>query len=332
MAHEIRSNDRLLLTKTSAWHGLGTVIPEAVSPTEALRMTGLDWTVEESVSLTATFVNADGSAERGVVDTHKSLRRSDDQSILSTVGKDYCILQNCRLAEIAESLGREGSARVETVGSLFGGRKVFFLLHADTLDIGGKGDIVEQYILLANSHDGTMATTGLPTSTRTVCANTLTMALSDRKAAGAYRWRHTSGLELRIEDIKAALSNYRHAAANDAKAMDALANKSLTRVQIQELWTDVLCELDGPISLNPRTEKESRRKAKAVEELAYMSRVFDREASEFGATAWVAANALTNYIQYERGYIKGDARVNADLFGGYADAKRTAMQRALVSL
>jgi phage/plasmid-like protein (TIGR03299 family) len=326
MAHEIRNNDSLVLTRTAAWHGLGTILPEAVSPTDALRIAGLDWTVEESVSIAATFVGNDGSAERAIVDSHKTLRRSDDKSILATVGADYCVLQNTRLAEIAESLGSLGKVRIESAGSLFGGRRIFFLLKGDTLDIGNTGDIVEQYCLLVNGHDGTISTTALPTSVRVVCNNTLTAALG---ATAAYRWRHTSGLALRVEDIKAALANYGKVAAADADAMNALAGKSLTRSEIQELWVDVLVALDGKIEANPKTESEQRRKQRAVDALADMTRVFDREAADYGASAWVAANAATNYIQFHRGYLKGEARQNADLLGAYADAKRTVMSKAL---
>jgi hypothetical protein len=112
MAHEIRSNDSLVLARTSAWHGLGQILPDTVTPAEALTIGRLNWTVEESTSLTATFVANDGNAERAIIDTHKSLRRSDDQSILSTVGADYSVLQNSTLAEIATSLGSQGSAAV----------------------------------------------------------------------------------------------------------------------------------------------------------------------------------------------------------------------------
>lgn len=328
MAHEIRSNDSLVLARTAAWHGLGQILPDTVTPAEALTIGRLNWVVEESTSLTATFVANDGNAERAIVESHKTLRRSDDRSILSTVGADYSVLQNSTLAEIATSLGSQGSARVETAGSLFGGRKVFFLLHTNTLDIGRRGDTVEQYILLANSHDGTMSATAMPTSVRVVCNNTLTMALGAASKA-AYRWRHTSGLALRVDDIKTALATYGIAAKAEAEAMEALAAKPLTRDEIQSLWTDVLVALDGPIAKTPKTEQEQRRREKAVDALADMSRVFDHEARQFGSTAWVAANAATNYIQFHRGYLKGDARVNADLFGAYGDAKRTVMSKAL---
>ena len=45
MAHEIMEHDDLVLVNQSAWHGLGTVVLSAPTPTEALKMAHLDWEV-----------------------------------------------------------------------------------------------------------------------------------------------------------------------------------------------------------------------------------------------------------------------------------------------
>ena len=331
MAHEIRSNDTVLLARTAAWHGLGIVLPDQFSPADALRIGGLDWTVEESTSLTATFVEADGQATRNIVDTHKTLRRSDDKSILGTVGAGYGIVQNSTLADIAATFNTAGNVRCETAGSLFGGRKVWFLLDGSTVDVGGRGDIVHRYLMLHNAHDGTASLGADIVTTRVVCNNTYTGALAESKRKGSafFRFRHTSGISLRIDDAKAALAGYAAQAQADDAAMQALAAKPLNRAEIQSLWTDVLVALDGPIAANPRNESEQRRREKAIGELAAMSRVFDAESRQYGASAWVAANAATNIIEHQRGRIRGDARTAANLFGAYADAKRTAMTKAL---
>lgn len=326
MAHEIRSNDQVVLARTSAWHGLGIVLPDQFSPQDALRIGRLDWTVEESTALTATFVESDGEATRNIVETHKTLRRSDDGTILGTVGSGYTPVQNSTLAEIADSFSKAG-VRVETAGSLFGGRKVWFLVDIGSTDVANKGDIVHRYIMLHNAHDGTASLGGDLVSTRVVCNNTYTGALSAGSAF--FRFRHTSGIGLRIEDAKATLEGFRKTLVRDDEAIAALAAKSLTRAEIQSLWTDVLVALDGPIAVNPKDDREQRRKQRAVEALANMTRVFDHESAQFGANAWVAANAVTNYIQHSRGTLKGEARQSADLFGSYADAKRLTMRAAL---
>lgn len=326
MAHEIRSNDRVVLARTQAWHGLGIVLPDQFTPAEALAVGGLDWTVEESTALTATFAEVDGTATRNIIDSHKTLRRSDDKTILGTVGSGYGIVQNSTLAEIANSFNLAG-VRVETAGSLFGGRKIWFLLDGGSIDVGGKGDVTNRFIMLHNAHDGTASLGGDLVKTRVVCNNTYTGALNEGGAF--FRYRHTSGIALRVEDAKQALAAFRSVTEKDDAAMQALAAKNLSRAEIQSLWTDVLVALDGPIAVNPKTESEHRRKQKAVDALVDMTRVFDAEQQQFGATAWVAANAVTNYIQYHRGRLTGDARKSADLFGSYADAKRLTMRKAL---
>jgi phage/plasmid-like protein (TIGR03299 family) len=330
MASEIYSNDHIALANTAAWHGLGTVIPHTMSPLQALDVAKLNWTVDESSLMSATWVDGVGAADIVEVTTHKSLRRSDDLTVLSTVGCDYCVLQNATLASFAAALSATGNVQVETAGSLFGGRKVFFLLHAGSVDVASKGDIVEQYILLANSHDGSMAVTALATSVRVVCNNTLTRATSGNGIAT--RWRHTSGLTLKADDIAKAIASFGMAAQAEAREFDALAAKSLTSEEISALWLDVLLALDGPVAFNPATEQQQRRKDKCVAALAHMSSTFDAEAPSYGANAWVAANAATNYIQFARGNLKADARINSDLFGAYADAKRTVMGLALATI
>lgn len=330
MAHEIRDNDKVLLARTQAWHGLGTVLPDTFTPEEALTIGGLGWTVEESTALTATFAEADGSATRNIVETHKVLRRSDDKSVLATVGINYGVVQNSTLIDIANTFSLAGNVRCETAGSLFGGRRVFVLLDGKTVDVGGRGDLVNRFIMLHNGHDGMSALGADIVTTRVVCNNTFMGAL--REGGAFFRFRHTSGIGLRIEDAKQALAGYAKQAQEDDAIMAALAAKPMNREQIQALWTDVLVALDGPIAANPSNEKQQRRRDKAVSELASMSRVFDAEAAQYGASAWVAANAVTNVIEHQRGRMKGDARMSANLFGAYADAKRVAMNAAVALL
>jgi len=326
MAHNIRSNDSLVLAKNAAWHGLGVILPDQFTPSEALTVGGLKWTVEESTALTATFVENDGEASRTIINTHKTLRRSDDRTILGTVGAGYTPVQNFTLAEIADAFGKQG-VKIETAGSLFGGRKVWFLVDLGSTDVANKGDIVQNYVMLHNAHDGTASLGGDLVSTRVVCNNTYTGALLEGGAF--FRYRHTSGIALRAEEAKAALEGFRSTIKRDQQAIAALAAKSMTRADIQALWTDVLVALDGPIAVNPKDEREARRKDKAVKALAEMTTVFDIEAAKFGGNAWIAANAVTYHIQHSRGNLNGDARTSANLFGSYADAKRLTMRKAL---
>jgi hypothetical protein len=53
-------------------------------------------------------------------------------------------------------------------------------------------DVVNGYLLLATSCDGTLATVAMPTTVRVVCNNTLTIALRD--GVGAVKVPHSTTL------------------------------------------------------------------------------------------------------------------------------------------
>jgi hypothetical protein len=104
MAHEIESNDGLVLADCGAWHGLGLTVKGAPNPFAALRLANLDWTVEESATLIGVNNPGEPNEFRVSTDTHKLLTRSDDHTVLGVVGKDYTPVQNQALAELAWAL------------------------------------------------------------------------------------------------------------------------------------------------------------------------------------------------------------------------------------
>lgn len=299
--HEIQNNDHLVLARTAAWHGLGTVVDGAPNPFAALRLARLEWTVEESASITGIYNPGEQNEFRVSTDTAKVLVRSDDKSVLGVVGPDYTPVQNETLAELAYGLRDVASGagvQVESAGSLRGGKRVWFLLRGETLEMGARGDLTNTYFLLTNGHDGGQALMGLGTGTRVVCANTHRIALGQAKDKISFR--HTSGIGRRVDELAKAINDWQAAARKGKEFADALGAKPLTKAEIQSLWTDVIQRLDGPIPTNPKDGWQENRRERAVAGLAHMAQTFDREAKQFGATAWVAANAATNWVQHVR--------------------------------
>lgn len=330
MPHEILSNDSLVLAGRPAWHGLGVVVQDAPSPHEALRIAGLDWEVcltDDVASLTDNDVILKSTR-------HRMVYRKDDFSVLSVVTDGWTPFQNKDLAELASRMAVTGSAEIESAGSLHGGRRVWFLLRTPSIDVGGQGDEVCPYFLLANGHDGTMSLTGLPTYVRVVCNNTLTSALAPASrdiAARTFRFRHTRGLLDRIDEMRDMMTGFSQVVRIDREAMDALAHRMPTREEVQSLWTDVIVRLDGPIppAAPNASERDLRRRDRAIEALSHMTRVFEEEASLYGHSLFVAVNAATNWIDHVRGRLSGDARLASRTWGAYADAKRVAFDAAL---
>lgn len=300
MAHEIHKNDGLALADTAAWHGLGTVVKGAMNPFAALKIAGLEWEVLESDSMTGIYNAGESDEFRVSTDNGKILVRSDDHSVLGIVGPDYTPVQNQEIAELAYALrsNADGTAEVESAGSIRGGRKVWMLLRSASVEFGCKGDESVPYLFIANSHDGSMALKAMPTAIRVVCSNTFHMALASCKRGIAFK--HTQGITNRVEDLKRCIQTWQDSIVKSQERSRDLARVQMTRQDIQDLWVDVVTRLDGPVPTNPKNGWEENRKERAVAGLAHMAKTFDLESQRFGANLWVAANAATNWVQHIR--------------------------------
>lgn len=297
--HEIRNNDGLVLADNAAWHGLGTVVQGAPNPYAALRIAGMEWEVLESEAVSGAFK---GGEFRVATTASKMLVRSDDHTVLGMVGEDYHPVQNSTLADIAYALRDAGSdkgVQVESAGSIRGGRKVWMLLRAPSIDMTGRGDIAHPYLMLGNSHDGTMALRVLPTSVRVVCSNTFHAALRGTKGAG-WAFRHTLNMGQRVDALGGDIRRWFAEIEEGRTTATAMASRQVNRNSVRDLWADVLTRLDGEIPQNPKNGWEENKREQAVAFLAHAAQTFDAESQTYGANLWVAANAATSAIQHLR--------------------------------
>lgn len=329
MAHEIESNDGLVLADRTAWHGLGTVVQGAPNPYAALRLAGMEWEVMESDSLTGVF-NAGQHDERRVVTGDSTmLVRSDDHTLLGVVGRDYVPVQNSTLADLAYALRDAGSDRgveVESAGTIRGGKRVWMLLRAPSVDMTGRGDEAVPYLFLANGHDGTLALRVQPTGVRVVCSNTFHAAI---RTTRSWSHRHTMNIGGKVELLAADIKRW-FAAINDGQELArTLAAKQVNRESVRDLWADVLLRLDGPVPSEVKNKWDENRREKATAFLAHAAQVFDTEAQVYGANLWVAANAATNAIQHLRaGWSVRSKDVQARAYAAWDGTTASATQEA----
>ena len=104
MAHEIEEHDGLVLHRNRAWHGLGTIVADAPSPAEALRLAKLDWQVEQWA------VSATDGQRRLALDEYRLNVRADIAKPLGMVGNGYKPIQNAELAEFCQLLAEQSDA------------------------------------------------------------------------------------------------------------------------------------------------------------------------------------------------------------------------------
>ncbi|NBX97409.1 DUF932 domain-containing protein, partial [bacterium] len=103
------------------WHGLGTQLPQGVTPREMQIAAGLDWRVERKPLV---WLDEDGQANGS---NHVALVRSDNQRTLDVVPDDWIDFQNDDAAEFFVDFINQGEGTMETAGSLREGRHTWFL-------------------------------------------------------------------------------------------------------------------------------------------------------------------------------------------------------------
>lgn len=216
MAHNITERDGFFTVRQPAWHGLGDVLDDYPTIQEAKSIAHPWEPVTEPVYRAVPAIADDGTLTTSFepITGHQAVVRSDDSSTLGIVSSTYEPVRNSELYEIAEALEgvSPGEVRLETGGSLLGGKKVWLLVRmSDPLTVDGDphGAVIP-YFALQNSHDGSGAFRGQATMTRIVCDNTSQMADMDAKARGTeFAFSHTKNVQDRIDQAKEALAGWR---------------------------------------------------------------------------------------------------------------------------
>lgn len=186
MAHMIET---AFYAKEPAWHGLGVVVSDTLTSHDALVTAGLDWMVSPEPIYLSGEVEIEGK---------KANVRSTDRKVLGVVSDKYKVVQNQEAFAFVDELLENAiePVKFESAGSLDEGKRVWMLAHLPSRLI--LGDEIIPYIVMANSHDGSMAVTCAMTPTRVVCQNTLTMALNN--ADRSWSIRHMGDIKGKRED------------------------------------------------------------------------------------------------------------------------------------
>lgn len=337
--HEV---ENMLYVGATPWHSLGVKLDAAPSTAEAIKAAGLDW----EVGLKA-LQTVDGEAV-----SHKATYRLSDQRVLGVVGPQYRPIQNATAFQWFDPFVESGEASIETAGSLRNGQRVWVLakLNREPSEIV-KGDVVQKYILLANSHDGTLAGRVGFTPIRVVCHNTLSMAI-DGGESRLLRVRHTKNAKNALEKIReimnlanrsfeATAAQYRQLAAHQVHEGDLEKYVNLVfrpaktaKEKAHEDAINALGAVEGDGSLaalldKPLAEREDigtadRRASRVLESI---SELFEggrgNNLPGVRGTWWAAYNAVTEYTTHHRG--RSDESRLQSMFSDGAAINRRAL-------
>lgn len=209
------------------WHGLGTQVEEAPTSADALRLAGLDWTVQRKP------IQVCGGRK---VDNFFANVRSSDGAVLGVVSDRYQVVQNAEAFAFTDALiGGEGQVHYETAGSLMGGRKIWLLAKLPDTEI--VGDKTEPYLCFSNTHDGSGAIRVCMTPIRVVCNNTLNIALNGAKRAWSVRY--TGDIQAKLQEARMCLDMANKYMDKLAVYADQMANKTVTDEQIAKILDEM---------------------------------------------------------------------------------------------
>ena len=281
-------------TRMKPWHGLGVVVEESPTSKDALRLAGLNWSVEQRPIQTVDGVPLNG---------FKANVRSTDKKVLGVVTDKYKIVQNDEAFAFTDALLGEGIT-YETAGSLQEGRKVWLLAKLPHKYLIS-GDEVTPYLVFSNSHDGSGAIKVAMTPVRVVCNNTLNLALAEAKRC--WSTIHTGNLSGKLQDAKQTLLHADAYMQGLAKAFEELRKVKLTDRKVMGYIDILLPELDNP------TPQQTRNIVRLKEDMK--ARYFDApDLKDVGKNGYRFINAVSDFATHAKP-IRMTRNYQENLFG-----------------
>lgn len=296
------------------WHGLGQELT-ADAPIETWVVeAGLNWTIE---SAPVTYV---AGGKTHTIPKRRALHRSDTGLYLSTMSTHrYNVVQPRDILEFYRDLiGVDGGFQLETAGCIDDGKKIWALAkHQKDINVGK--DIVKPYLMLATSCDGTLQTTGMFTTVRVVCNNTLQMSLS-ADAQTAIKVPHTRSFN--AVEVKEQLGLVHELERDFAAEMEALCSRTVSDKEAREVFQEVYLRRDDKNNIvNELFVELTSEKLMAI-----LKQGPGAELETAKSTAWGVLNAVTHFEDHHRKANSVDSRFRSAQFGDGAKRKQRTLE------
>ena len=311
MAHAVET---MFAVGETPWHGLGHVLEEAPTISEAIDLSGLDW----EVGVKDLFTPEGEDASHLCRVTY----RKDTGRLLGSVGPRYIPMQNRDAFDWFQPFVDSGECEMHTAGSLCEGEKVWVLakLNRENSEIV-PGDEVAKFILLSNSHNGTTAIRIGYTPIRVVCANTMAAAHSCR-ASKLLRVRHTRNAAAALDTIRDIMDNMNADFNATAEQYQFLARKQVHRGDLERYVK--VC-----LGLNKKADEDIKTRSRnIIENVLTRFNSPKQRLPGIEGSWWAAYNAYNEYLNYEKGRNTNN-RMDSLWFGTGVNDNSKALASAL---
>lgn len=335
MSHNLNFNSNtgnysFFSVKQKAWHGLGQIVSEYPTSKEAIYFAGLDYHVAKSplTTIGSDFIQ-DAQGVQVVEDQLKvpdyfATLRTDNNTVLGVVGKDYHILQNAEAFEFFDAIvGNSKGIKYETAGALGNGERIFITAKLpDYIRVGNGDDVTEKYIFLTTSHDGSGSITAAFTPIRIVCQNTLNASL--KSMTNVVRIKHTSGAKSRLENAHKVMGLAEKMTHQLEGTFNAWTKVRISDAQVRKLISLALCPNKETLELvkkGDESEFSTLFKNTVNDAFSYAMLNDSQKLETTQGTLFGAYNAVTGYFQNVRNYRNDEAKLKSIVMGGTAQTK-----------
>lgn len=318
MAHELyvdaTGKTSMAFVGDTPWHGTGNRLTEGAPLEVWAKEAGLNFHINEA----DVEFNTGKDVDMQTFPSRKVLYRDDTLAPLSVVGSRYRVVQPLDVLEFFRNLTEKHSWALEAAGVLFQGAKYWALARTgNEVRIMGQ-DLLQDFVLLATSCDGTLRTIAKRTSVRVVCNNTLSMSLANKNELGV-RVSHSSMFDVNAVQSELGLTD---SWAEFADKVDALAKRKVTNREAVDFVISLFGDKTKPVDEQP-----------AIQTIAKVLQLFDgggrgSDLVSAKGTAFGMVNAVTEYIDWHKGKDQSRRLDNAWFLGG-ADLKERAFNKAL---
>lgn len=335
MAHHLNFNNRtgkysFFSVKEKAWHNLGQIVEDYPTSEEAIQFADLNYEVEKASLCTKvlSIINIDDSVEMTDsqldVPNYFANIRTDNNTVLGVVGKDYQIVQNREAFSFFDSIVGGGNGILyETAGALGNGERIFITAKLpDYIRVGNGDDVTEKYIFLTTSHDGSGSITAAFTPIRIVCQNTLNAAL--RNMSNVVRIRHTAGAKQRLDDVHKIMGLANKLSNELENTFNHWAKIKVNDEQVKKLIQLALCPNKETLDHLHRGKFDelSTVYKNSVDDAFMYAMISDSQQMETTkSTLFGAYNAVTGYFQNVKKYKDDEAKLQSIVLGGTAQLK-----------
>jgi phage/plasmid-like protein (TIGR03299 family) len=315
MSHEltVRANGAVefayLASDGTPWHGLGQALQDGTSIDAWREAAGMDWRIRRSQVRYA--VDRDASQFITLPEQHV-LFRSDTNAPLGVVSNKYQVVQPGEVIEFFRDIAKAGGLELSAAGTIYGGKRFWATAKIGEASPASLADTIGGYILISTSADGSLSTEVRRTTVRTVCKNTLQMAMAD--APASFKVTHRSVFN--PESIKefmglntAAWDSFRH---------------TVTRLANIEMLEEEAVEMTAQVFGGGEKVRETAGYKKVLS--LFNGEGMGSTLDGVMGTRWGFLNAVTEYADHHVRARTDENRFVASQWGAGADLKARTLE------